>query len=284
MVVELLKKQENFTNSEKQVAEYLLKNPFYVSNLNASELGDRTYTSKATVFRLCKKIGIYSFEELKKALDREMREKEHLDSLLAKEPFHKNSSIADIVNILPSFYDTAINNTKLRINQNSIARIVRQINEAEKIDIYSSGITSTCAKTAQFKFMSAGKECVVHSSVNEHYVMANRNKKTVAILLSFTGCNPGMVRVAKYLKRLKYDTVGIGGVANRELLNLCDEYIEIYQDNLLSNFEMMTPYISMTYIFDILFVAVVTKNYDKNLINSIEVKKLGDIIKDKSET
>ena len=149
MVVELLKKQENFTNSEKQVAEYLLKNPFYVSNLNASELGDRTYTSKATVFRLCKKIGIYSFEELKKALDREMREKEHLDSLLAKEPFHKNSSIADIVNILPSFYDTAINNTKLRINQNSIARIVRQINEAEKIDIYSSGITSTCAKTAQ---------------------------------------------------------------------------------------------------------------------------------------
>lgn len=279
MIVELLKKQEKFTNSEKQVADYLLKNPFVIGELNASELGDKTYTSKATVFRLCKKLGMCSFEELKKTLDREMREKEYLDSLLSKEPFHKHSSIADIVNILPSFYDTAINNTKLKINQNSIARIVKQINEAEKIDIYSSGITSTCAKTAQFKFMSAGKECAVYSSVNEHYVMANRNKNTLAILLSFTGGNPGIVRAAKYLKRLKYDIIGIGGVVSRELQKICDEYIEIYQDNLLSNFEMMTPYISMTYIFDILFVALVTENYDKNLVNSIEIRKLGYLIK-----
>lgn len=276
MIVELLEEKKAFTNSEVQIAEYVLKNPFAVMDLTASELGQQTYTSKASVFRLCKKLGIGSFEDFKRQFEREMKEKERLKNLLKQEPFHRNSSLKDIIRIIPSLYDKAVGNTCIAIDETAIRQIAKYLREADKIDIYGSGITSSCAEAAMFKFLSIGKECAVYSAVNEHYVMAMRDKKTVAILLSFTGKNMGMVRIAKYLRQAGMRIVGIGGAESDVLRKLCHEYIAIYQKDLIMSLEMLTPYISMTYIFDILFASLLVGDYDNQLKHAIEVHKVTD--------
>lgn len=276
MIVEKLEEKLDFTNSEKQIAEYILKNPFDIIPLSATELGKRTYTSKASIFRLCKKLGVESYDTFKHQIELEMNERNRLQTLLKQEPFHKNSSLKDIINILPSFYDTAIHHTRLMMDTNEIKSIVEKLNYSEKIDIYGSGITSSCATTAMFKFLSIGKECSVHTTVNEHYILSVKNKNITAILLSFTGNNPGIVHVAKYLKKLGIYTIGIGGLQSDELKKICHSYIEIYQKNLVMSLEMMTPYLSMTYIFDVLFAALLVKNYDIHLQDAIEVMKLSN--------
>lgn len=272
MIIEKLKEQHNFTNSEKQIVNYILKNPFSIMNLTANDLGDVTYTSKATVFRLLKKINVKSYDEFKYLVELEMSQINHLNNLLKEEPFHKNSSLNDVINILPSFYDSAINYTRLAIDDYTVKRIVSRLEKCDKIDIYSSGITSSCATAAMFKFLSIGKECSNYTAVNEHYIMAVKNKDIVAILLSFTGCNPGIVRIAKYLKELGIYTIGIGGLKTDALKKQCNEYIEIYQKDLVMSLEMMTPFISMTYIFDILFSGLLVRNYDSHLQNALQVK------------
>lgn len=280
MIVEILEEKKNFTNSEVQIADYILKNPFNIINLTAIELGEKTYTSKSSVFRLCKKLGVNSYDEFKLQIELEMNEKSRLNTLLSQEPFNKNSSLKDIINILPSFYDTAISNTKLSFNYDDIKRIVKQLNNADKIDIYCSGITSSCATAAMFKFFSIGKECAVYSAINEHYLMSVKDKKIISILLSFTGENSGMIHIAKYLKRLGMYTIGIGSNEKVALKNQCNEYIGVYQKNLVMSLEMLTPYISMTYIFDVLFASLLVKDFDHNLHNSIDVMKMkSNIIK-----
>lgn len=274
MIIEKLKEKHGFTNSEKIIADYILKNPFDIMHLTASNLGDVTYTSKATVFRLCKKLNVDSYDEFKYRIELEMSQINHLNELLKEEPFNKNSTLNDVINILPSFYDTAINYTKLALDDSTLKRIIIQLNKSDKIDIYSSGITSSCATAAMFKFLSIGKECTSYTAVNEHYIMSAKGKKIVAILLSFTGCNPGIVRIAEYLKEFNVYTIGIGGLKTTELKDCCDEYIEIYQKDLVMSLEMMTPFISMTYIFDILFSGLLVRNYDKHLSDALEVIKL----------
>lgn len=273
MIVEKLEEKKNLTNSEIQIADYILKNPFSIMNLTAADLGDITYTSKATVFRLCKKLNVDSFDKFKHLIELEMNERKRLNALLKEEPFHKNSSLNDIINILPSFYDTAINHTKLTLDDNMLKRIITQLKKSDKIDIYGLGITSSCASTAMFKFLSIGKNCTVHSTINEHYIMSIKGENIVAIVLSFTGCNPGIVQVAKYLRGFGIYTVGIGGLKTDELKKICNEYIEIYQKDLVMSLEMLTPYISMTYIFDILFAGLLVRDYDRHLQNSIQVKE-----------
>lgn len=277
MIIELLENKKNFTNAELQITAYILLNPFEFLHMTATELGEKTYTSKATVFRLCKKIGIKSYDELKRQVDREMHEKKRLNSLLEQEPFQKNSSIQDIIRILPSFYDVAISNTKLTFDTDTLTRVVEKINVARTINIYATGITESCANTAMFKFLSIGKECSVYGALNEHYLLTVHKEKMVAILLSFKGNNPGIIHIAKYLKQLGIYTVGIGGLKSDQLKKICDEYIEIYQKKLVLSLEVMTPYISMTYIFDVLFASLLVKNYDECLENAIKLHTIDHV-------
>ena len=165
MIVEKLEQQDHFTHAEKQVVDYILNHPFEIQNLTATDLGMVTFTSKATIFRLCKKLGVSSFDEFKHTIDMEMKERERLNALLEEEPFHRNNTLQEIIHILPSFYDTAIHHTKITLDDKVIKQVITQLEQANVIDLYSSGITTSCALGAQFKFLSLGKECrVIHQS------------------------------------------------------------------------------------------------------------------------
>lgn len=154
MIVEKLEEKENFTNSESQIADYILKNPFNLGKISAEELGKRTFTSKGSVFRFCKKIGINGYDELRRRIEHEINERFRLEKLLEQEPIDENTSLKDLVAIIPSVYDTAISKTKMLLDYSSISRIIGYMKRADKVDIYSSGITYSCASAARFKFLS----------------------------------------------------------------------------------------------------------------------------------
>lgn len=48
----------------------------------------------------------------------------------------------------------------------------------------------------------------------------------------------------------------------------------IYQEDLVTSFEVMTPYISMTYILDILFAGLLVKDFNRHFQESMEVREL----------
>lgn len=279
MIIDQLMDKKDFTNSEKQIANFILKNVANIGSLTATEVGRQSFTSKATVVRLSKKLGLTGYEELKKRVELEQAEKNRLMQLLEDEPISGDTTFREIVSIVPSIYDTAISNTKLMLDEAAMNRIVGRIQEETIVDIYGAGITYTCATTAKFKFLTIGVECSTHTSINEHYIMATRNRKNVAIILSFTGSNKAMLQTARYLKNLGTFVVGIGSAESEELKNLCDEYIGIYSKELIMSMEVMTPFISITYIFDVLFALLLAANFDSNLNNSLDVIKYGNIMK-----
>ncbi|NHC43473.1 MurR/RpiR family transcriptional regulator [Bacillus sp. MM2020_1] len=248
--------------------------------MTATELGRRSFTSKATALRFCKKLGVSSYNDLLRKLEFEINEKTRLMALLDKESVHKDSSFKDIVNIIPSVYDKAITNTKMMLDYNSMSRIINQLKKVDKLDIYGLGITYSCATAAMFKFLSIGIECSAQTGINEHYIMATRKQKNrVAIIVSFTGGNPIMIKTAKYLKGVGTYIIGIGGMESDKLKKECDEYIEVYSKQLIMSMEVLTPFISITYIFDLLFSALLVSDFDNNLKYSLDVIDYENILK-----
>ena len=55
MILEKLSQQDNFTETERTIANYLLDTNNSIVGMTSSKLGEVTYTSQAAVVRLYKK-------------------------------------------------------------------------------------------------------------------------------------------------------------------------------------------------------------------------------------
>lgn len=273
MLLERLESKEGFTNSERQIADYILKNPIKIQNLTATELGSKSYTSKATVLRLCQKLDLSGYSDLRVTLTKEISEKDRLNQLIKDEPINQHSTLDDIYTALPSIYDRAISETKLRWHQQDLERALAVMNQVDMIDIYGVGITYSCALAASFKYQSIGIESNALSAINEHNIKFHQRKKRVAILLSFTGGNIQMLSIGRYLRRNGIHIIGIGGQKSTALKEICHEYIVIDDKNHVFNIESIGTYTAMTFVLDVMYLDLMSKNYEENLTSSIEVYK-----------
>lgn len=271
MVLDQLENNHKFTNSEQCIADYIAKNPFSLNDLTAEELGALTLTSKSTVFRFCKKLNVNSFEELKRVIQQENIEKNKVRNIKLNEPFNKNSGVKDILGKLPNFYNVAITNTNIMLNKEIIRSITVKLKQAESIDFYCSGITASIADNAIYKFQTLGKQCNKFTNVNEHYLICTKNKNHVSIILSFTGSNKHALSSVKKIKASGQYVLGIGGTDRGSLGKHCDDFLQVYDKNIIVGFEMMLLSISMSYILDVLFTSLMIHDYNLHYKNSLEV-------------
>lgn len=277
MIVEKLKEKKNFTGNEIVIAEYILDNMAKIQKMTADELAKETYTSKASVVRFCKKMNVEGYRNFQRKLEAELNEIYRISCLINKEPINKESTIKDIIHTIPSIYETALVNTKLLFEEETIAKVIFKVTHAQSIELYGAGVCQTIARLAAFKFNSVGVDSVSFDGINEHYVTLNKDKPNkVALLLTLSGANPYIITCAKYLKRNGYYIVGIGGNNHEELSRYCNDYIEIYTKEMILSLEIITSHTAMNYIIDILFASLLANNYDRNIKASLDVIKNKD--------
>lgn len=212
------------------------------------------------------------YPELKLTLAAEVSQKNRIDQLLANEPITEKSTYEDIVKTLPVLYDKALTNTRLSLKKNTINRINHFLQEAECIDIYGSGISYILAQSAAFKFSTLGLECCAYESINSHYLAARKHKKTVAILISLTGSNHSVIRMARYLgEATKNHIVGIVGPHHETMGELCHELVEIPNRDSLLSLDVISSFTAATYVLDIFFSLLLSKRYEEHARSSLEM-------------
>ena len=272
MIFENLSRMESFTHQEKAAARYILDHVELIQKMSAEELAKASFTSKATVARLCKKLGMEGYQELKLKLVSEMVENIRVNQLLSKEPITEKSSYSDIIVTLPKLYDKAITATKLCMDKNVMLRIANRIRQTERLDIYGSGISYILAQSAAFKFSTLGMECTAYESINAHYLMARKKKKSVSFVITFTGANLDMIGVARYLKEVTGSyVVGIVGRHNDEIRKWCDEIVEIPSRDSLLSLKVVTSFTATTYVLDIFFSLFLSQTYEGHVKSSLEM-------------
>lgn len=274
MIIDKMRTLDNLTVSERAITDYILKNINNLHELTTEKLADETYTSKATVSRLCKKLGLKNYYEFKQSLLQEKDEWLRIRKADSEEPLNQKSSYEDILNTVPILYDSAIRQVKLGLDKPQILRIFEILKKAKKVDIYGTGLMYEAAQITAFKFMNLGKETSAFHGLSEHYVISDLNRKNkIIFILSMTGSNLNMVQIAKVLKDRGFYVVGIGGNKTEELKKHCSEYIELHMIRELRNLDVMTYFISILYVLDVLFVMLMTNDYEYNVLKAIDVEK-----------
>lgn len=96
MIFEQLTEMKGFTHQEQAVVRYILEHTEAILPMSAEELAKASYTSKATVIRLSKKLGLAGYQELKFQIVSESVQNIRINQLLQNEPINEKSTYQDV--------------------------------------------------------------------------------------------------------------------------------------------------------------------------------------------
>lgn len=273
MLIEALQNEAQLTDAERAIARFALAHPDEVWPMTTQELAEATATSKASVVRLCHKVGAESFQDFKLRLRDESTSRTRARALLGEEPIGQGTSYEQILQVLPALYESSVSATAERLDKRTVVRAASRILKARKVELYGTGIAHTCAELAAFKFEVLGIPCSVRTSLDEHHPFADEHiRETVAIVFSFTGANLSAERIAHTMVEGGYYVLGIGG--NYEagcgampakpclVREACTDYLEIGTLRSLSALDVLQSFQSTSYLIDVLFCWMLAKKYD----------------------
>lgn len=266
-----MREVKDLSPSERQVVNYILKNPEEAAGIGITELAQRTYTSTSTVMRLCKRLGIDSFVSFRQklVLDLDIYRRTSILSR-ANESIEKHDSIEDIFEKVSSYNAKSIIDFK-ELNKVSVVKSVIDLMEkAECFDFYGVGASNLVAHDAKLKAMRLG----VFATAYDHYgemVIASKisDRSRLAFMISYTGETNDILKAAKILVANGIPTVSITSNKDNALSNLCD--YNLFVSSIESVFRMgaTSSRIGSLNVIDVLFTAYANMNYER----SIEILK-----------
>ena len=102
-------KENHYTESEQQVIDYLLDHLEDLTLLSINDLAKKSYTSNATIIRLCHKVGYQGYRQFKLALLQELEANKYMVSQVDYTiPFQVNETSEQIIQNMFSLYQESI--------------------------------------------------------------------------------------------------------------------------------------------------------------------------------
>lgn len=144
-LIKQMRQETSFSEGEQQIAEYLLKNPW--EDLTIKQLAERTYTSNATIIRMCRRLGYEGFRPFKVDFIKEMEADKYLvESVNYAQPFHGKAGTYDIIRNIGTLYKESVDLILKSVKERDILEAGRLILNARRVYIYAIGDSMITAR------------------------------------------------------------------------------------------------------------------------------------------
>ena len=260
---------KDLSPSERHIVDYIFENLNNIFNIGIVELSERTFTSTATVKRLCKKLGVDSYIDFRLQLSAELSDY-NKNSILesAQKPVDRYDSTDDIIKKVSSQNAKSIIDTMNLNSSETLDSVIVEMSRASRIDFYGVGPSNVVAEDAQIKCMRLG----IPSAAFKDRVSMLMNAKaftqgTLAFLISYTGLTEEILDVASELVRASIPTVSLTSVSKNELSEKCRYNLFVDASESWNRLGGMSSRISTLSMIDILFTALINANYEKHTLS-----------------
>lgn len=270
----------DFSQSEKEIGRYILNHGEDVLNMSVKELAKQTYTSPATIVRLCKKIGLEGYNDFKIKYSAELQyDLHHNDRIDVNFPFEKDDTGQIICHKLASLTQEVIADTVKLINFEELHKIVDLLYQNQNIDIYGAGNSLLAAMSFQHKMMRIQRIVNLKVLHGEQIFMSyNSNDKRIAMLISYSGETNEIVQIAQILKEKKTPIIVLTSVGDNHLSHYADYILNIgSREKIFTKIAPFASQMSIEYLLNVIFSCLFQKNYDENIQNKISYDKKNDI-------
>lgn len=266
---------EELPKAEKKIAQKILDEPENVIHMTATELGDLSETSAATVIRLTKRLQVSSFTKLKIYISREIESKERE----SYSDIHPNEEISEIMSKLHWNASLAMKDTVSVLEEEKVLAASNLLKEASVIYVYGIGASNLVADNIMQKWSRIGKTCIL---INDPHILlaalVGSKKDTVFIGISNSGETKEVIKLNNLARDYGHKTISITRFGGNSLAKKSDIALQHIRANEIETRSAATSSLHAQFlVVDILFYVYVSRNY-KNTLEKIHDSR-GEIFK-----
>ncbi|TQS75932.1 MurR/RpiR family transcriptional regulator [Ornithinibacillus gellani] len=253
------------TITEKEIISYILANPEETSKLTIYQLAERTFSSPASIIRLCKKNKFNGYKEFSKSLLFELAVRENYKNKRMAD-VTKIDSVKEIVEKVTNKNILSLEETESLLEYDVIDACVKSIYRCEKLVLFGIGASLIVAKDAQLKFTRINKMVYVAEDWHTQLLIAkNMGVQDVGIVISYSGETDEMIQCAKTVKENQAKLISITKYGDTTISDMADYRLFVAANEYAFRSGAMSSRISQLNLIDILYTTYVNMHYEKSI-------------------
>lgn len=273
MNIFLLLESKKMSPNEKIVANFILEQPTSFLNMNARQIAKTCFVSVATIYRLCERLNLGGLADLK------LKVSSSLESYLQSDanfdydfPIKQNHSPRQIGNQLEIDYQKTVETTLNLFDEKEIRKIVKALDKAEMIDIYTSAGNIYFAQNFMFQMSEIGKN--VNVPIEEYHqrlTAASSNQKHIAIIISFGGRGLLVENLAKVLAENQTPIIFVSSFEfkMKEVKTDYNLYMSPHENH-YKKISSFSTRLSLLYLLDVIYTCYFELDYQNNIARKLD--------------
>jgi DNA-binding MurR/RpiR family transcriptional regulator len=251
--------------SERKVAAYILEHPQEMIGQSVAQLAANSGASQAAIVRLCKSLGVKSYQELKLKVAGDLQEQKNGESSAAGySDIQPNDSIESIIQNVSNNNIQSIRDTVKIVDAAAVERAVAALNEAKRIFFFGVGASNLIAMDAQQKFLRINKTSLSFPDPHVQLTSAvTMTPEDAAVGISYSGETSEILRALSIAKEHGSTTISITKYGDNSVSRTAD--IPLFTSSTETEIRSgaMASRISQLNVIDILYIGVASRNYDR---------------------
>lgn len=263
-----LKENKDLSKNERILADYILKHPEDVLKMSSKDLGKVCFVSTATVYRLCDKLGLSGFSDLKikitSSLDDYRKSNENFNFDF---PVNQFQTHYEIIQKIKEDYEQTLNLTANLFSLDQLRLIASAMKKAQIIDVYTSAGNINFALNFQFQMQEIGIQVNVPiDEYQQRLIAASSDENHLAIIITFGGRGILSDILPRILHKVKTPIVLISSYdyTFKDLDPDYQLYISPYENH-YKKISSFSTRLSILYILDVLYTCYFKLDYQENI-------------------
>ena len=263
-----LKENKDLSKNERILANYILKHPEDVLKMSSKDLGKVCFVSTATVYRLCDKLGLSGFSDLKikitSSLDDYRKSNENFNFDF---PVNQFQTHYEIIQKIKEDYEQTLNLTANLFSLDQLRLIASAMKKAQIIDVYTSAGNINFALNFQFQMQEIGKRVNVPiDEYQQRLIAASSDENHLAIIITFGGRGILSDILPRILHKVKTPIVLISSY-DYTFKDFDPDY-QLYISSYENHYKKISSFstrLSILYILDVLYTCYFKLDYQENI-------------------
>lgn len=254
--------------SEQSIARLFLDNPAEAANLSIAEIAARCDTSTTSVVRFYRRIGYAHYKDLRIDLTREVtREKvENADLHTVSGDINLEDSLEDIVAKVALNETLSIADTAQVLDTESLARAVKMVGEARRVDSFGVGASALVGLDLQQKLSRIGRTALNWPDPHSAWTAAaTLDASCVAIAVSHSGATSDTVEFLNIARAAGAHAIAITNFNDSPLAHAADVVLVTAARETRFRAGALGSRIAQLMVIDCLFTAVAQASFDKSM-------------------
>lgn len=249
------------TPAERKVAAFVAAHLDSVHDLPISQLAQHSKVSEASVVRLCKKLHLSGYQELRLALAQDAGGRSLPD---LHEDVESDDSPARILSKVISGTARTLNDTLAVVDQASLTKAVDAMRGADSLTFIGIGASGAVAQDAYFRFFKAGFTAYALTDGSSQLTrIAGVGTRDVVVAISHSGQTRDIVYAVRQARLRGAFAIGITQFGGQPLAGICDAVLFTSSRETAFRTEAMASRIAQLALLDALFIGVAMHSYDE---------------------